>query len=66
MTLVSDGSYDSDGAIGNREWTFSDGGSYFGHTAFHTYTRPGTYTVQLKVFDNDGATGTTTRTVVVQ
>ncbi len=66
VTLVSDGSYDPDGAIGNREWTFSDGGSYFGHTAFHTYTRPGTYTVQLKVFDNDGATGTTTRTVVVQ
>ncbi|MBA2434616.1 MAG: PKD domain-containing protein [Verrucomicrobiota bacterium] len=59
VTLVSDGSYDPDGAVGNREWTFSDGGSYFGHTAFHTYS-------QLKVFDNDGATGITTKTVVVQ
>jgi PKD repeat protein len=66
VTLTSDGSYDPDGALGNFEWHFSDGGSYFGRTAFHTFTRPGTYTVSLTVFDNRGGSGTSTQTVVVQ
>ena len=66
VTLTSDGSYDPDGAIGNREWHFSDGGSYFGETAFHTFTRPGTYTISLTVFDNRGGSGTTVQSIVVQ
>src|SRR4029077_2063796 len=32
VVLTSDGSYDPDGAIGNRQWNFSDGGDYFGNT----------------------------------
>ncbi len=40
VTFTSDGSYDPDGAIGNREWRFSDGVSYFGTTAFHVFQRP--------------------------
>jgi PKD repeat protein len=65
VVLTSDESYDPDGEIGNRHWTFSDGGDYWGETAFHTFTRPGTFTVRLTVFDNDGATGTSSRAVVV-
>jgi PKD repeat protein len=66
VTLTSDGSYDPDGALGNFEWHFSDGGSYFGRTAFHTFTRPGTYTISLTVFDNRGGSGRTIRQIVVQ
>jgi PKD repeat protein len=66
VTLTSDGSYDPDGALGNFEWHFSDGGSYFGRTAFHTFTRSGTYTVSLTVFDNRGGSGTAVQSVVVQ
>jgi PKD repeat protein len=66
VTFTSDGSYDPDGAIGNREWHFSDGGSYFGTTAFHTFQRPGTYTASLTVFDNRGGSGTSQQTIVVQ
>ena len=39
VVLTSDGSYDPDGAIGNRQWNFSDGGDYFGNTAYHTFSR---------------------------
>jgi len=66
ITLTSGGSYDPDGAIGNREWHFSDGGTYFGETAFHTFTRPGTYMISLTVFDNRGGSGTTVQSIVVQ
>jgi PKD repeat protein len=66
ITLTSDGSYDPDGTIGNREWHFSDGGVYFGETAFHTFSRSGTYTISLTVFDNRGGQGTSVQSIVVQ
>ena len=66
VTLTSDGSYDPDGALGNFEWHFSDGGSYFGRTAFHTFSQPGTYTISLTVFDNRGGSGTTVQSIIVQ
>lgn len=65
VVLTSDGSYDPDGAIGNRQWNFSDGGDYFGNTAYHTFSRAGTFTVKLTVFDDRGGQGITTQTVVV-
>ena len=65
VVCTSDESYDPDGAIGNRQWDFSDGGIYFGTTAYHTFTRPGTYTVRLTVFDDRGATGMSRQTVIV-
>ncbi len=65
VVLTSDGSYDPDGAIGNRHWNFSDGGDYFGNTAYHTFSRAGTYTVRLTVFDDRGAKGISAQTVVV-
>ena len=65
ITLVADGSYDPDGAVGNLEWHFSDGGTYFGSPAFHTFSQAGTYTIQLIVYDDRGATGSSTQTIVV-
>ena len=65
VVLTSDESYDPDGAIGNRHWTFSDGGDYWGETAFHTFSRPGTFRVTLTVFDNENATGQSSQMVIV-
>ncbi|MEK6675057.1 MAG: PKD domain-containing protein [Planctomycetota bacterium] len=54
------GSYDPDGFIGNIEWLFSDGGSYWGATAYHTFYDPGPQTVTLNCYDSRGGVGTTT------
>jgi len=53
-------SSDPDGSITTYAWTFGDGSSAAGSTASHTYTSAGSYTAQLTVTDNQGATGTTT------
>jgi PKD repeat protein len=52
------GSYDPDGFIGNIHWDFSDGGEYWGGTAYHTFDSPGTWQVTLTVYDGRGGTGT--------
>jgi len=52
-------SYDPDGFVGNMEWLFSDGGSYWGATAYHTFTTPGPQTVTLNCYDARGGVGTT-------
>lgn len=52
-------SYDPDGVIGNIEWLFSDGGSYWGATAYHTFYEPGPQTVTLNCYDGRGGIGTT-------
>ncbi|ROQ38588.1 beta-propeller uncharacterized protein DUF5122 [Frondihabitans sp. PhB188] len=59
------GSSDPDGSIASFAWTFGDGGTATGSTASHTYTAAGTYTVTLKVTDNQGATGTTSKSIAV-
>jgi PKD repeat protein len=52
------GSYDPDGFVGNIHWTFSDGGEYWGETAYHTFSEQGTYQATLTVYDGRGGTGT--------
>ena len=47
-------SYDRDGYIVNWTWDFGDGKLGYGEIINHTYETPGTYTVKLKVIDNDG------------
>src|SRR5205807_6321843 len=47
-------------------WDFGDGGSSTALSASHAYTAAGTYTATLTVKDDEGTTGTTTRTVTVQ
>jgi len=53
-------SYDPDGFIGNVEWLFSDGGSYWGATAYYTFYEPGPQVVTLNCYDARGGVGTTT------
>ena len=59
------GSSDGDGSIASYAWTFGDGNTGSGQKPSHTYAAAGTYTVELTVTDNQGATATTTRSVTV-
>ena len=65
MSFDASASTDSDGSISSYAWTFGDGATGSGKTAAHTYTSAGTYTATLKVTDNKGATGTSTKTITV-
>ncbi|MBN1859368.1 PKD domain-containing protein, partial [Candidatus Bipolaricaulota bacterium] len=60
------GSSDSDGSITQYTWSFGDGATASGSTTSHAYTAAGTYTAQLTVTDNDGATDSTTRSITIQ
>jgi PKD repeat protein len=57
--VAFDGSASSDpgGMITGYEWSFGDGEIASGATPSHTYTKPGSYTVTLKVADAEGKTG---------
>jgi PKD repeat protein len=59
------GSSDADGYIAAYSWDFGDGAKGNGAKISHTYVYAGTYTVRLTVADDDGALGTTTRSVTV-
>jgi len=59
------GSYDPDGSLGNFQWTFSDGGEYWGPTAYYTFYQPGIFTVTLTIYDQRGGTGSTSLLVYV-
>lgn len=48
-----------------EEWSFGDGGTGSGRSTNHTYTKPGTYTVTLKVTDPKGLSDTATRKLEV-
>lgn len=59
VALYADGSYDPDGPVGNIEWISDEGGTYWGSTAYYTFTANGTHTVTLRLYDNRGGIGTT-------
>jgi serine protease len=61
----TDSSTDSDGSISSRAWTFGDGGTSTATNPTHTYSAAGSYSVQLTVTDNGGATNTKTQSVTV-
>jgi hypothetical protein len=56
-------SKDPDGTIVNYAWTFGDGGTGAGKTITHNYKTYGLFTVRLTVTDDQGATGSASRTV---
>ncbi|VVB54263.1 Uncharacterised protein [uncultured archaeon] len=60
-------SSDPDGNIVSYEWNFGDGNFSNDMNSTHTYSLNGTYTVSLKVTDNDGlnATNSTTAAITV-
>jgi PKD repeat protein len=61
----TDTSTDSDGTIAGRAWTFGDSATSTASNPSHTYAAGGSYTVQLTVTDNGGATASASSTVTV-
>jgi PKD repeat protein len=61
----TDTSSDSDGTIASRAWNFGDGTTSTATNPSKTYSADGTYSVQLTVTDNLGATHSVTRSVTV-
>jgi PKD repeat protein len=58
-------SSDPDGSISSYSWTFGDGGTSSAQNPTHSYSAGGTYTVTLRVTDNQGATNSVSHTVTV-
>jgi subtilisin family serine protease len=60
-----DGSSDYDGSVVGWEWDFGDGLSSTSASPTHTYAQDGTRVVRLTVTDDDGASASREREVVV-
>ena len=58
-------STDADGTIESYAWDFGDGNTATTATGSNTYAAPGTYTAQLIVTDNEGASDTCTVDITV-
>ena len=65
LDVDAGGSSDSDGTITSYSWDWGDGQTGSGVVAQHVYAADGTYVVRLTVVDDDGASATSTETVVV-
>ena len=64
VTFDASGSSDPDGSITSYRWDYGDGTQETaGATTSHTYQDTGVFTVSVQVTDDDGATGSISRTV---
>ena len=61
----NDNSTDTDGSINLWSWDFKDGNNSSAKNPIHTYAAGGTYSVELTVTDDIGATHTTQQDVTV-
>lgn len=67
VQFSSDGTTTINGKVTSYEWDFGDGTpTQRGATAVHTYQRPGTFTVTLKVVDEANKEGKGTATIIVE
>jgi PKD repeat protein len=61
----TDRSTDVDGSVVARRWTFGNGTSATAVNPSRTYAAGGTYTVTLRVTDDDGATNTRSQAITI-
>lgn len=66
MTFDGSGSSDADGNLVAWDWKFGRGGQAAGPRTAYVFASPGTYTVYLRVTDNDGLRDYGTATVIVR
>lgn len=64
-TLDARASTDPDGFVASYDWDFGDGITGSGSLVTHTYSTAGTYSVVLRVTDNQSASSTITHAVTV-
>jgi PKD repeat protein len=65
VSFDASASSDSDGSIASYAWNFGDGNTGSGQFATHAFAASGTFTVTLKVTDNDGAHASISAVVTV-
>ncbi len=65
ITFDASSSTDPDGSIVSYAWDFGDSTSDAGVSVTHSYTQPGTYTVDLTVTDDAGASGMASTAITV-
>ena len=66
MVYFNSNSMDADGNIVSWRWEFDDGHAAYGEKVKHCFTEDGVYNVKLIVKDDDGAYGSTEKTLVVE
>jgi len=65
VTFDASNSYDPDGQIVSYIWNYGDGTTGSGKITQHIYNASGSYSVILRVTDDDGLNGTTTQYIYV-
>ena len=65
LVQFNDSSYDMDGGIYIWQWDFGDGTTSNEKNPTHSYSKDGIYNVTLTVWDNDYASNSTTKQIVV-
>ncbi len=65
VSLNASASNDPDGTISSYSWDLGDGTTDTGATTTHTYTIVGSYDITLRVTDDDGTIGVTSKSLSV-